>query len=41
MALVIGPSQEKEDHTMLYVLLWLLGVPITLLIILFLLGIGR
>ena len=30
----------KEDD-MLYVLLWLLGVPLSLILILFLIGIGR
>jgi hypothetical protein len=32
---------QRGEIRMVYVLLWLLGVPVTLLIILFLLGIGR
>jgi hypothetical protein len=31
----------REDTTMLYVLMWLLGVPLGLILLLFLLGIGR
>jgi len=34
-------SVAKEGHAMIYILLWLLGVPATLLIILILLGVGR
>jgi hypothetical protein len=34
-----GP--EEEVNPMMYILMWLLGVPATLLIILFLLGVGR
>jgi hypothetical protein len=30
-----------EGPDMLYILLWLLGVPLTLIVLLFLLGIGR
>jgi hypothetical protein len=32
---------QRGGIRMVYILLWLLGVPVTLLIILFLLGIGR
>jgi hypothetical protein len=28
-------------YTMIYILLWLLGAPLTLILILFLLGVGR
>jgi hypothetical protein len=34
-------APRRRYWTMLYILMWLLGVPVTLLIILFLLGIGR
>jgi hypothetical protein len=34
-------SCQRGGRLMLYILLWLLGVPVTLLIVLFLLGIGR
>ena len=30
-----------EETTMLYILMWLLGVPLGLILLLFLLGIGR
>jgi hypothetical protein len=32
---------SREDTTMLYVLMWLLGVPLGLIVLLFLFGIGR
>jgi hypothetical protein len=32
---------SKEDDDMIYVLLWLLGVPLGLILLLFLIGIGR
>jgi hypothetical protein len=32
---------RREENTMIYVLLWLLGVPLGLIVLLFLLGIGR
>jgi hypothetical protein len=35
-----GGSREEEVE-MLYILMWLLGVPLTLIVLLFLLGIGR
>ena len=34
-------ASHKGDSDMLYVLAWLLGVPLTLIVLLFLLGIGR
>jgi hypothetical protein len=34
-------ASHKRRPDMLYVLLWLLGVPLTLIVLLFLLGIGR
>jgi hypothetical protein len=30
-----------EDTTMLYILMWLLGVPLGVIVLLFLFGIGR
>jgi hypothetical protein len=36
-----GASHNKRRLDMLYVLMWLLGVPLTLIVLLFLLGIGR
>jgi hypothetical protein len=32
---------RREDDDMFLILLWLLGAPLTLILILFLLGIGR
>lgn len=34
-------ASHKRRFGMLYVLAWLLGVPLTLIVLLFLLGIGR
>jgi len=34
-------ARRKEKRAMMYILLWLLGAPLTLILILFLLGIGR
>jgi len=34
-------ASHKRRSDMLYVLAWLLGVPLTLIVLLFLLGIGR
>jgi hypothetical protein len=36
-----GPLRDEGRKDMLYILLWLLGVPLGLIVILFLLGIGR
>ena len=39
---ISGPSQlQMEARGMVLILLWLLGAPLTLILILFLLGIGR
>jgi hypothetical protein len=34
-------ASHKGRFDMLYVLMWLLGIPLTLIVLLFLLGIGR
>lgn len=36
-----GRGGSRKEITMLYILLWLLGLPLSLILILFLLGIGR
>jgi hypothetical protein len=36
-----APTASGEENDMVYILLWLLGLPLGLIIILFLLGIGR
>jgi hypothetical protein len=36
-----GARREKEEQAMIYILLWLLGVPLGLILLLILLGIGR
>jgi hypothetical protein len=36
-----APLHEKEEEPMALVLLWLLGVPLSLIVLLFLLGVGR
>lgn len=33
--------EDGEEIDMAYILMWLLGVPVTLIVLLFLLGIGR
>jgi hypothetical protein len=35
------PDARHKGGDMLYILLWLLGVPLSLILILFLVGIGR
>jgi hypothetical protein len=34
-------ERRREETDMLYILMWLLGLPLSLILILFLLGIGR
>ena len=36
-----GRAAQREETTMIYILLWLLGLPIGLIVLLFLLGVGR
>ena len=36
-----GRAAQREETTMVYILMWLLGVPLGLILLLFLLGIGR
>jgi hypothetical protein len=36
-----GPGGSRKETNMVYILLWLLGLPLSLILILFLLGIGR
>jgi hypothetical protein len=36
-----GWREPTEDTTMIYILLWLLGLPLGLIVLLFLFGIGR
>jgi hypothetical protein len=33
--------QPREETHMIYILLWFLGLPLSLILILFLLGVGR
>jgi hypothetical protein len=35
------PQGQQKERTMPYILMWLLGVPIGIIILLWLLGIGR
>jgi hypothetical protein len=34
-------AARHEESAMIYILLWLLGVPLSIILLLFLLGIGR
>jgi hypothetical protein len=34
-------ANEGKETTMAYILMWLLGLPLSLILLLFLLGIGR
>jgi hypothetical protein len=36
-----GRGESHKETNMVYILLWLLGLPLSLILILFLLGIGR
>ena len=36
-----GRAARHEERTMIYILLWLLGLPLGVILLLFLLGIGR
>ena len=36
-----GRVAQREETTMVYILMWLLGLPLGLILLLFLLGIGR
>jgi hypothetical protein len=38
---VLGSDPHAGEHAMVLILLWLLGVPLGLIIILFLLGVGH
>ena len=36
-----GRGGSRKETNMLYILMWLLGLPLSLILILFLLGVGR